>query len=83
MHFSGVKFSSVYEKFSFTSHFLGSKILQSTFLKKKGFVCSFIELKCMWLQTGLAGLKKKQQTLDRISLSLNEALPTKMAKQNS
>ena len=39
------------------------KAKKSTFLKKKRlwFACSFIELKCMWLQTVLAYLKNTKQ----------------------
>ena len=49
------KFSGALEKFSFFLRILGSKNAE----ENKGLGCSFIELKCRWLQTGLANLKKK------------------------
>ena len=33
---------------------------KSFFLRKKGLSAGFIELKCMWLQAGLADLKNHQ-----------------------
>ena len=37
------------------------KNAKKTFLKKKSFGVVFVKSKCMWLQTGLRGLKNTEQ----------------------
>ena len=63
MHFNGRQFSSVPNSFLSLHSFLVEKSsAKINFFeeKKKGLECSFffIELKCRWLQVGLADLKK-------------------------
>ena len=61
MHFNGQTFSSVFERFSFTSNFFWVKNVKIDFLKKNGFESSFIKLTFGWLQTGLSDLKNTKQ----------------------
>ena len=62
MHFNRLKFSGVFELFSFTlrGFFLVQKCKTQRFEENNGFGVLFIELNCRWLQTGLADLKTHQ-----------------------
>ena len=63
MHFNWHKFSGVLELLSLPPPFFWFKMQKLHFLKKKRVLSVvFIELKCRWLQTGLADLKKKHQS---------------------
>ena len=54
VHFNGLKLRVFLKRFPSPHNFGVQKAKDQRFEENKGFEFSFIELKCKWLQTGLA-----------------------------